>query len=230
MYAKKTYFVFRNISTCEVSVLIEESSIKNPCEGIVMRKAIIVWIFGFLTFLAVLHTFDAVLGLTVGNTNLLLKLYPFQNLLSNMDIATYFWASVASAFILFGITCAVAFHNPIEALINKTLAEVELEENPGDHTLESKAGVLEMISDTLTSNSVVLHSVKDDVNVVRFEMSNLKTRLGKLEEDLTRLMKCPSCGKDISPDFKLCPFCGELLHPHIFVDTHQLQQISTKTS
>jgi len=183
-----------------------------------------------LTFLAVLHTFDAVLGLVVGNTNLLLKLYPFKNLLGDVDVVTYFWASLISSFILFGITCAVAFHNPIEALINKTLAEVESEENPSDHTLESKASVLEMISDTLTSNSVVLQSVKDDVNAVRYDMSNLKTRLDKLEKDLTKLMKCPSCGKDISPDFKLCPFCGELLHPHVFVDTRQLQQISTRTS
>lgn len=182
-----------------------------------------------MTFLAVLHTFDAVLGFTGGNTSFLLKLYPFKNLLGNVDVVTYFWASLASAFILFGITCAVAFHNPIEVLINKTLEEVELEENPSDRTIESKASVLEMISDTLTSNSVVLHSVKDDVNAVRYDMSNLKTRLDKLEKDLTKL-KCPSCGKDISPDFKLCPFCGELLHPHIFVDTRQLQQVSTRTS
>jgi hypothetical protein len=198
-----------------------------------MRKAIIVWVFGFLTFMAVLHAFDAVLGLTVGDTNLLLKLYPFKNLLADVDLVTYFWASLFSAFILFGITCAVAFHNPIEVLINKTLAEVELQENPGDYALESKAGALEMISDTLTSNSVVLQSVKDDVNTVRFEVSNLKTRLDKLEKDLTKLtklMKCPSCGKDISPDFKLCPFCGELLHPHIFVETPQMQQIPTRTS
>lgn len=193
----------------------------------------IVWIFGFLAFLAVLHTFDAVLGLTVGNTGFLLRLYPFKGLLADVDVVTYFWASLASAFILFGITCAVAFHNPIEALINKTLAEVELEENPGDRTLESKASALEMISDTLTSNSVVLQSVRDDVNVVRFEMSNFKTRLANLEKDvakLTKLMKCPSCGKDISLDFKLCPFCGELLHPHMFVDTQQLQQIATRTT
>jgi len=198
-----------------------------------MRKAIIVWIFGFLTFMAILHTFDAVLGLTVGNTNLLLKLYPFKNLLADVDVVTYFWASLSSAFILFGVTCAVAFHNPIEALINKTLAEVELEENPGDRTLESKASALEMISDTLTSNSVVLQSVKDDVDVVRYDLSNLKTRLDKMEKDLTKLTKlrnCPSCGKEISPDFKLCPFCGELLHPHIFVDVPQMHQIPTRTS
>lgn len=198
--------------------------------GIIIRKAVVVWIFGFLTFLTVLHTFDAVLGLTVGNTGFLLKLYPFKNLLGNVDVLTYFWASLICTFILFGVTCAVAFHNPIEALINRTLAEVELEENPSDITLESKASALEMISDTLTSNSVVLQTVKDDVNFVRYEMSNLKTRLTNLERDLTKLMKCPSCGKDISPDFKLCPFCGELLHSHIFFDTNQLQEISARTS
>ena len=203
------------------------------CGGIIIRKAMIVWIFGFLTFLAVLHTFDAVLGLTVGNKNLLLKLYPFKDLFANVDIVTYFFASLVSTFMLLGVTCAVAFHNPLEALINKTLAEIELEENPNDHTLESKTSVLEMISDTLTSNSVALQSVKDDANTVRYEISILKTKLDNLEKDitkLTKLMKCPSCGKEISPDFKLCPFCGELLHPHVFVDTSQLQQISTKTS
>ncbi len=193
----------------------------------------IVWIFGFLTFLAVLHTFLAALASFLGNADLLMKLYPFKNLFGELDIGTYFLASLVVVFILFGITCAVAFHNPIEALINKTLAEVESEENPGDNTLESKASALEMINDTLTSNSVVLQSVKDDVNAVRYEMSNLKTRLDKLEKEmtkLTKLMKCPSCSKDISPDFKLCPFCGELLHPHVFVDNRQMQEISAKTS
>jgi hypothetical protein len=177
-----------------------------------------------------LHTFDAVFSLISGNTNFLLKLYPFQSLIGSVDATTYFWISIASTFFLFGITCSVAFHNPIEALINKTLAEVELEENPSDCTLESKASILEMIGDTLTSNSVVLHSVKDDLNSVRFEISNFKARLDKLDRDLTKLMTCPSCGKDISPDFKLCPFCGELLHTHVFVDTRQLQQVSTKIS
>jgi len=177
-----------------------------------------------------LHTFDALVGLTTGNPSLLLKIYPFQNLLNNVDVVIYFWVSLASAFILFGITCAVAFHNPIEALINRTLAEVELEENPNDQVLDSKTSALEMISDTLTSDSIVLRSVKDDVNAVRYDISNLKTRRDRLEKDLTKLMTCPSCGKEISPDFKLCPFCGELLHPHVFVDTNHLQQISTKTS
>jgi len=195
------------------------------CGGIIIRKAIIVWIFGFLTFLAVLHTFFAVLGLVFGNTDLSLTLSPFKSIFSNVDLATYFLASLVATFILFGVTCAIAFHNPVEALIEKTLAEAELEENASDKTLESEASVLEMINDTLTSNSTVLQTVKENVNTIRYEISNLKTRIDKLEKDLIKPMECPSCRKEISPDFKLCPFCGELLHPHIFVDTHQLQQI-----
>lgn len=185
-----------------------------------------------MTFLAVLHTFDAFTGLVFGNKNLLLKLYPFQNLLGNLDIATYFWISIASLFILFGITCAIAFHNPIEALINRTLAEVELEENPSDGMIESKANALEMISDTLTSNSVVLHSVKDNMDAVRFEVSTLKSRLDKMEKDVTKiakLIKCPSCGGEILPEFKLCPFCGELLRSHIFIEASPLQQVPART-
>jgi energy-converting hydrogenase Eha subunit G len=59
-----------------------------------VKKGITVWIFGFLTFLAVLHTFDAVLSFTLGGTNLLLELNPFYGLIYNMfgeiDAAPYF--------------------------------------------------------------------------------------------------------------------------------------------
>jgi DNA repair exonuclease SbcCD ATPase subunit len=86
-----------------------------------------------------------------------------------------------------------------------------------------------MINHSLTSNSINLHavkenlkSIKDDQNGLKVEMAGLtrklselengvKVGLQRLETDLARGRKCPFCGKDVLPQFKLCPYCGEKL-------------------
>lgn len=178
--------------------------------------------------MAVLHTFDATLSFTVGNVNSILKLYPIGNLLEELDVATYLWASIVLTFVLFGITCVIAFHDPIEILINKMLSNVEVEENPTDHTIESSLCTLEMMNSTLTSNSVVLHAVKDNMSALKADLGPLVTRLEKLEKGFRELKTCPSCGKGISPDFKLCPYCGELLYAHVFVNKSPLPEIRSR--
>ena len=190
-----------------------------------IKKGIAVWIFGFLTFLAVLHTFDAIFSFTVGNTNSILKLYPIGNVLEDLNVMTYLWASIVSTFIFFGITCLIAFHDPIEILINKMLSNVEAEENPADHTIESSLSTLELMNSTLTSNSVALHAVKENTNALKADLGLLISRLEKLEKNFEGLKTCPSCGKGISPDFRLCPYCGELLYAHVFVNKSPLPEI-----
>ncbi|UCE28494.1 MAG: zinc-ribbon domain-containing protein [Candidatus Bathyarchaeota archaeon] len=180
------------------------------------------WIFGFLTFLAVLHTFDAVLSFTLGSTNSLLNLNPFYGLIYNMfgeiDCASYFWVSIIFAFILFGMSCAIAFHDPIATFINKVVSDAKTVENPADVRLESGLNIFEMVNDSVTSNNILLNKVKDStesvrnsINNVRTELSMLGARLRKLETDLIPHRKCPSCGKNISQGFKVCPYCGEKL-------------------
>ena len=180
------------------------------------------WIFGFLTFLAVLHTFDAVLSFTLGSTNSLLNLNPFYGLIYNMfgeiDAASYFWVSIIFTFTLFGMSCAIAFHDPIATFINKVVSDAKTVENPADVHLESGLNIFEMVNDSVTSNGILLNKVKgsmesigNSVNTVRTELSMLGARLGKLETDLIPHRKCPSCGKNVSQDFKVCPYCGERL-------------------
>ena len=193
-----------------------------------IKKGIAVWIFGFLTFLAVLHTFDATLSFTVGNVNSIIKLYPIGNFLEGLDVTAYLWASIISTFVLFGITCIIAFHDPIDILLNKMLSTVEAEENPTDHTIESSLSTLEMMNSTLTSNSIVLHAVKDNVNALKADLGKMVTRLEKLEKDFGGLKTCPSCGKEINPDFRLCPYCGELLYAHVFVNKSPLLEIRSR--
>lgn len=193
-----------------------------------IKKGIAVWIFGFLTFLAVLHTFDATLSFTVGNANSILKLYPVGNVLEDLNVMTYLLASIVSTFIFFGITCLIAFHDPIEILINKMLSNVEAEENPADHTIESSLSTLELMNSTLTSNSVALHAVKENTNALKADLGLLISRLEKLEKNFEELKTCPSCGKGISPDFRLCPYCGELLYTHVFVNKSPLPEIRSR--
>jgi len=197
-------------------------------ERIKIKRGIAVWIFGFLTFLAILHTFDATLSFTIGNVNSILKLYPIGDALEKLDVTTYLWASIVSTFILFGITCIIAFHDPIEILINRMLSSVETEENPTDHTIESSLCTLELMNSTLTSNSIVLHTLKDNTSALKADVGRLVTRLEELERGFKRLKTCPSCGKEISSDFRLCPYCGELLCAQIFVNKSPLPEIRSR--
>lgn len=207
-----------------------------------VKKGIGVWVFGFLTFLAVLHTFDAYLSLISGEASDLLKLYPLSHVLADIDTVVYFWGSLSLAFVFFGVTCIIACHNPIMALYNKILAEVEFAEGEVDKAAkatETEAGLLDMINHSLTSNSIDLHamkenlkSVKDNQNGLRVEMAILTSKLSELETglkvslqrlkaDLARGRKCPFCGKDILLQFKLCPYCGEKL-PYALVQIERL--------
>jgi len=194
-----------------------------------VKKGIGVWIFGFLTFLAVLHTFDAYLSLASGEASELLRFYPLNQILTDMDGRMYFWGSLSLAFIFFGVTSIIACHNPIMALYNKILADVQFAEGEADRVAESEAGLLDMINHSLTSNSIDLRAVKGDLksveeshNSLRVQMARLTSKLGeletglrislqRLEADMTRGKKCPFCGKEILPQFRLCPYCGEKL-------------------
>ncbi|MEA2090010.1 MAG: zinc ribbon domain-containing protein [Thermoproteota archaeon] len=193
------------------------------------KKGISVWIFGFLTFLAVLHTFDAFLSFTSGETNLFLKLYHINRWFGNVDVVMYFWSSLVSAFVLFGVTSIISCHNPIMTLYDKILAEVEFAEKEVDDVMESETSLLEMINNSLTSNSVALQMVKKNLSSMKEAQEGLKAKMGrlgsklndleveltigfkKLRTELTEREKCPSCGRNVSPGFKICPYCGEKL-------------------
>jgi len=204
-----------------------------------VNKAVGVWISGFLTFLAVLHTLDAYLSMTSGEASSLLRLYPIGYLLMSMDAVVYFWGSLSLAFVFLGVTCLIACYNPIMTLYNKILAEVEFAEGEVDKAVQSEAGLLDMINHSLTSHSIDLHamkenlkSVRDSQNGLRVEIARLTSKLSELENglkvslqrletDLGRERKCPFCGKAILPRFKLCPYCGEKL-PYALMQIERL--------
>lgn len=194
------------------------------------KKGVGVWISGFLAFLGILHTFDAVISYTFGGTNSLLKLNPLYGLIYEMfgeiDAASYFWVSMVFTFALFGMSCAIAFHDPVATFINKVISDAKLAENPADVHMESGMDAFEMISDSVTSNSVLLNKLKestknvgDSVNALRVELMTLGAKLGKLETNLNTSKSCPSCGKDVLPEYKVCPYCGEKLLFYVQIST-----------
>jgi RNA polymerase-binding transcription factor DksA len=137
---------------------------------------------------------------------------------------TYFWASAAATFILWGITCAIAFTNPVETFLNNILSDAKTHGTVEAQLLEEKSEILDAMSETIESNSEILAHVKDLIYNVRTEVKEIhplnesvekmKTELNTLRKEVKKLEKvnfpnlCPTCGKPLLPEFKICPYCG----------------------
>jgi len=195
-----------------------------------MKKSIVVWIFGCLTFFAGLHTFDAVLSLAsnTDNAGSLLQLYPFYNqikeTIGKLDAVTYFWLSLVSTLAFMGVTCSLAFYDPILAYVKKVISETKVDDAQADPRLDSELTALAMINESLTTHGILLNKVKnelgplkDGINALKIDMTRLRGKIGGLETDLAKLRKCPACGKDVLPQFKFCPHCGEKLSLYVLV-------------
>ncbi|MGD8506748.1 MAG: hypothetical protein PVF15_08820 [Candidatus Bathyarchaeota archaeon] len=195
-----------------------------------MKKSLVVWIFGCLTFFAGLHTFDAVLSLASDNSSpgALLQLYPFYDkiyeIIGELDAVTYFWVSLLSTLALMGVTFSLAFYDPILAYVKKVVSETKIDETQADQKLDQELTALSMINESLTNHSILLKSVKselgtlkDGVSVLKIDMTRLRSKIGGLETDLAKLRKCPACGKDVFRQFKFCPHCGEELSLYVLV-------------
>lgn len=190
-------------------------------------KGICVWLFSSLTFVALIHLVDAVSVLVFNGQIKLLQLYPFiSEKLQTITPTTYFWGSAIATFVLWGITCAIAFENPVEAFLNKILSDAKKQSAVEAQTLDEKSELLDAMNETVEMNNTLLAQVKDVIYNVRTEVKEiqpLKESVGKLKTELSRLKKeiqkfeqniehpnkCPTCGKPLLPEFKVCPYCGE---------------------
>jgi uncharacterized protein YoxC len=191
------------------------------------KKGIFVWLFSSLTFIALLHLADAISALVFNNEIRLLKLYPFINeKLQVITPITYFWASAAATFILWGITCAIVFTSPMETFLNNILSDAKTQDTVEAQLLEEKSEILDVMSETIESNSEILahvndlicnvrtevkeiHPLNESVEKMKTELSNLRKEVKKLEEKVNFPNLCPTCGKPLLPEFKICPYCGE---------------------
>lgn len=195
------------------------------------KKGLCVWIFSSLTFISLVHLADAVSAYVFGNEIKLLELYPFINeKLREITPMVYLWATAILTFAFWGITCAIAFENPVEAFLNKILSDAKKQGAVETQLLESKSELLDAMNETVEMNNAILAQVKDticnirtevreiqplkeDIEKIRGDMGSLKKEVKKLEEKINFPIVCLSCGKPLLPEFKICPYCGESLKP-----------------
>ncbi|MGB9853972.1 MAG: hypothetical protein ACPLRY_04095 [Candidatus Bathyarchaeales archaeon] len=195
------------------------------------KKGIGVWLFSSLTAVTVAHLIDALNALLFNNPITLLKLYPFiEAKLQALTPVAYFIISAAATLILWGITCAIAFENPVETFLNKVLSDAKQQCAVETQMLEQKSELLDAMNETMEMNNAMLAQVKDviynirtevkeiqplkeAVEKVRGEIGYLKRELKNFEEKLKYPNLCLTCGKPVMPEFKICPYCGESLKP-----------------
>jgi rRNA maturation endonuclease Nob1 len=192
------------------------------------KKGISVWLFSSLTFIALIHLIEAISVLIFNNQIKLLQLYPFINekLLQLITPMAYFWISAAATIILWGITCAIAFENPMETFLNRILSDAKRQSAVETQLLEDKSEILDAMYETIESDNKILTQVKDlmcnvradvkeiqplteNMEKIKTELNNLKKEIKSFEVKMKYPNVCLACGKPILPEFKICPYCGE---------------------
>lgn len=191
------------------------------------RKGVSVWVFSSFTFIAMLHFIDAISALIFGNPMKLPQFYPFVgDKLQTIAPIAYFWITVAASLIMWGITCTIAFENPVEIFLNKILSDAKSQSAVENQLLERKSEVLDAMFETMESNEETLahvqdmvcnvrtevkdiKSVKESVEKMKTELANLKREFKKIDEKAPYQTICPACGKPLLPEFNMCPYCGE---------------------
>jgi hypothetical protein len=199
------------------------------------KKGITIWVFSTLTFVSLLHLIDASYAFLFNSPAQILRLYPFINTaLQQMSIDIYLYAAVASTIVLWGITCLIAFDNPVEAFLNKVLSDANKQREQDNQILESKSDFFDMMYEKAESNGETLtqlkglvlnvraeikdlQDTKETTEKMRSELVGLKNQMMTLEEKLIFPLLCGACGKPLRTDFKLCPYCGEDANQGIIV-------------
>ncbi len=112
-------------------------------------KSITIWALTSLTFISLIHFVEAISVVALNNPMRLPQLYPFLNgLLSSLTPFTYFWITAISTLVLWGATCLVAFHNPVELYLKKhEITETQLQD---------KSDALNLMYETVESDHQTL--------------------------------------------------------------------------
>ena len=94
------------------------------------KKCIAIWILTSITFISLVHLIEAITVIMLNSPIRLLQLYPLINEpLKAMTPYAYFYISAITTVILWGITCLVAFHNPVELYLSqREVTEAQLQD------------------------------------------------------------------------------------------------------
>ncbi len=189
-------------------------------------KGLIVWVLSSATFISLAHFIEACSVLFLNNGVKLLRFYPMiGEKIQSVAPMTYFWVSGVATLVLWGMTCAVVFENPVESFLNRILSDAKKQSSTEAETVEYKGELLDVMYETIESNNEMLMQIKDlacnvraDVKEieplqqmlrqVRADMINLRKEVKAIQQNQSSLL-CLACGRPLLPEMKKCPFCGE---------------------
>ena len=127
------------------------------------KKPITIWLLTTLTFISLVHFIEALIVIVLNNPIRLPQVYPLiGEALRTMSPVAYFYASAATTIFLWGITCLIAFHSPVEVYLNKHKAE-ELEFQEKSALIDRMCETVETDHHTLTQLKDLLHNVQAEV-------------------------------------------------------------------
>lgn len=127
------------------------------------KKCITIWLLTTLTFISLVHFIEALIVIVLNNPIRLPTVYPLiGEALSTMSPVAYFYSSAAVTIFLWGITCLIAFHSPVEAYLNKHKAE-EIDFHAKSALIDRMCETVEADHHTLTQLKELLHNVQAEV-------------------------------------------------------------------
>jgi rRNA maturation endonuclease Nob1 len=191
------------------------------------KKGLTVWIFSSLTFFSVAHLIESIYVMITGAQIKLISMYPLiGQKLATINPVTYLWLSAIASISFWGVTCAIAFENPMEQFLNKVLCDAKRQSLAESKMVEDKSEVLDAMYETIESSNATISSVKDlitnvrtevkwiqplttSIDLIRMELTDLTKEVEKLEGSMKYSYVCLACGKTLLPEFKVCPYCGE---------------------
>ena len=147
------------------------------------KKSIAIWILTSLTFIFLIHFVEALTVIVLNNPIRLPQVYPFiGEALSTMSPVTYLYLTAAITALLWGITCLVAFNNPVEVYLNKNKAneaEFQLQGNLIDRmcdTVESDHHTLSQLKDMMRNVQAEVKEIQNAKQIKRNSPTRLETR------------------------------------------------------
>jgi hypothetical protein len=189
-------------------------------------KGTTIWILSTLTFFTLIHTIDAAIALIFNNQAQLPKMYPLiGEYLTQIPADLYLYISAAITIAMWGLTCIVAFNNPIETFLKETMSGAQAQVQAEEQIVEKDSDFFDLMYQTMEENKGELARTNDLVLNLRAEIKDmqkvgkafgetnaaivgLEKQVGMLEEKMIFPLLCKSCGKPLRADFSICPYCG----------------------
>lgn len=149
------------------------------------------WVLSILTGIAFIHLLDAVSALIFGSPIQLIRYYPFLDQIGILvSPSTYFWSSVFSTIVLWGLTCRTLCQNPLDMVLNTILADTANENALESDLINEKATLINLMNETVLVNNTLLGKIKDLSSNIRAEVKDirpLKERLKNIDHELIEL-------------------------------------------